>query len=467
MRRLAAAGWAILLVAAVLAGAPAAARAAGVTFGEPRAKVAYDQSIVFSVDVTSDVPLERVELRLRFPDSLGPLIVDVPAPSGTGTHALSYELDLTGAGHLVPNTPIVATWAAFPTADAEPVTSPDDTIRYRDTTHDWRSVEGDLMTVHWYQGSRDFAEKALRIGEKAIRDTSALLGVSETKPVDFFIYGDQASFRDALGPATRENVGGQAHADIRTLFALIGPDEIDDPWVGIVIPHELVHLVFDTAVRNPYRFPPRWLNEGLAVYLSEGYSSDSRQRVRQAAGDRQLIPLVALGGQFPTDAERTYLAYAESVSAIDYLVRTKGQAALVDLVTAYADGLTDDEAFGRATGADLATFQAGWLADLGAAAPEQYGPRPAPAGPLPPGWTGPAPTPGAAATPDAATSPAPGASATTPAGPLATTVPVDAPRPDAAGLGAWTPVLLALGVGIVVVIAALVVVRRRDRAAPP
>ena len=51
--------------------------------------------------------------------------------------------------------------------------------------------------------------------------------MTETEPVDFFIYDDQAAFYDALGPGTRENVGGEAHADIRTMFALITPDEIE------------------------------------------------------------------------------------------------------------------------------------------------------------------------------------------------------------------------------------------------
>src|SRR4029078_11022218 len=184
-------------------------------------------------------------------------------------------------------------------------------------------------------------KKALQIAEKAISDTAALLGVTETEPIDFYIYGDQDSFRSALGPGTRENVGGQAHADIRTLFALITPEEIDQPWVGVVIPHELVHLVFDTAVHNPYRFPPRWLNEGLAVYLSEGYGSQDRGQVESGVSANELIPLVALGGQFPTDSDRTFLAYAESVSAIDYLVRQKGQDTLVALVPAYAARLTD------------------------------------------------------------------------------------------------------------------------------
>ena len=50
-------------------------------------------------------------------------------------------------------------------------------------------------------------------------------GVTETDPIDFFIYADQDAFYDALGPGTRENVGGQANAEIRTLFALITPSE--------------------------------------------------------------------------------------------------------------------------------------------------------------------------------------------------------------------------------------------------
>src|SRR5262249_56214722 len=126
---------------------------------------------------------------------------------------------------------------------------------------------------------------------------------------------------------------------------------------------------------------------------SQGCVSDDGQRVRQAADDHTLMPLDALSGQFPTDPDQTLLAYAESVSAIDYLVRTDGKSTLVDLVKAYADGLTDDEAFTKATGSDLATFQSGWLADLGATAPTRYGPQPAPPGPPPPPRPRPPPPP--------------------------------------------------------------------------
>ena len=457
-RRAAITGLVAWLFALAFVALPGRALAADVTFGTPRAVSDYGTSVTFSVDVTRSVPLDRVELRLLFPDALGPLIVDVPVPAGTGTDTLEYVLDVTGGGHIVPNTPISSSWAAFTAPGAEPVTSQDDRIVYKDTTHDWRSMKGDLMRVHWYAGGEGFANKALTIGDKAIKDTAALLGVTETEPIDFYIYGDQASFREALGPGTRENVGGQAHADIRTLFALITPEEIDQPWVGVVVPHELVHLVFDTAVHNPYRFPPRWFNEGLAVYLSEGYGAQDRGRVEGAAAANELIPLVALGGQFPTDYDRTFLAYAESVSAIDYLVRQKGQDALVALITAYADGLTDDEAFTRALGLDLAAFQAGWLDDLGASEPTQYGPQPAPAGPLPSGWTGPAMTPGAAgpsASPAdtgviasrAALSPAPAASTTS------------------SQVPSYGPVLLVLAIVVVGILVLLVIAHRRGQRA--
>ena len=212
-----------------------------------------------------------------------------------------------------------------------------------------------------------------------------MLGVTESEPVDFFIYGDRDAFYDALGPGTRENVGGQANADIRTLFADIAPSAIDDPWVENVVPHELIHIVFDTAVHNPYHFPPRWLNEGLATYLSVGYDAGDRAAVENAADSGDLIPLDGLIAQFPTGAGFG-LAYSESASAIDYLVRNHGQDTLVSLVTSYRDGRTDDEAFEAAIGMDVAAFNEAWLADIGAKEPVKYGPQPAASGPRPSDW---------------------------------------------------------------------------------
>jgi hypothetical protein len=119
--------------------------------------------------------------------------------------------------------------------------------------------------------------------------------------------------------------------------------------------------------------------------------------VQGAVANNSVIPLDGITGQFPRTFDRFYLAYAESVSAIDYLIRTHGRDALIQLIRSYAEGRTDDEAFRDALGVDATGFSDAWMGDLGATPPERFGPQPAPAGPQPPGWGegGAAPLPGA------------------------------------------------------------------------
>ena len=412
--------WARPAAAAVLAAflavvsvAPVAA--ADPSFDRPTAEATFGEGVVFRQGFDSPVDLARVEILLEYPDSLGPFVVEVAGATPAGRRDLVYGHVLGDDGHLVPNTPISARWRLVPADRGTPdAVGPAVAVLYEDTRFDWRTLSGDLVRLHWYEGSDGFGRRALEIGEQAVEEAADFLGVTESEPIDFFVYADQAAFYDALGPATRENVGGQAHSDIRTMFALIGPGDVTDPWVGIVIPHELTHLVFDTAVGNPYHFPPRWLNEGVATYLSEGYTASDRGAVEAAARSDRLMPLRALGGQFPTTGERFYLAYAESVSAVSYLVRERGEEALVSLVNSYAEGVTDDEAFLAAVGLDLAGFERAWLDDLGANVPTEHGPQPAPAGPLPADWS-PAASPAPSTKPGAAT-PMPTAAPASPAG---------------------------------------------------
>lgn len=455
MRRLVAVA-AALLLAASLAGPVAASSP---TFEQPTAVSTFGREIAFGQAFDSPIALARVEVLLDFPAGLGPLVVQVAGATPAGRHELTEHWLLGSDGFLSPNTPVIARWRLVPAdRSVAPSVGPPVRVVYADTRFDWRTLEGSVVRLHWYEGSTDFGRRALSIGEKGVGDAAAFLGVSETAPIDFYVYADQAAFYDALGPGTRENVGGEAHADIRTMFALITPADLGAAWVGIVIPHELTHLVFDTAVRNPYHFPPRWLDEGVAVHLSQGYDSSDRSAVSGAVADDRLMPLEALDGQFPTSADRFYLAYAEASSAVDFLVRTHGSDALVRLIRSYAGGVTDDEAFRAAIGQDVAGFEAAWLADLGAAPQRRFGPVAAPAGPLPPGWT--------ASGPDGAPAPTggPGATGRRGQGPSAAPAP-GSPAGAPGAPGEWWPIVAAAAAGLLVG-GAIAWIRRR-RAAPP
>jgi Peptidase MA superfamily len=364
--------WACFVVPSVNAASP--------DFGTPTIEGSFGNDLVAVQPVTLDAAPDRVEVLVTTAEGAPPLVAEVPAPSRAGFRRFEYTI-ASADGPFLPNTPVVVRWRI--TTDGAPSLSPEVRTVIKDDRFEWQAVGGNIVRVHWYEGDRAFGERALQIGERAVQEAAAILGVTEEKPVDFFIYADQDPFYDALGPGTRENVGGQANADIRTLFALIPPSSIDDPWVENVVPHELVHLVFDTAVSNPYHFPPRWLNEGLAVYLSVGYSADDRSAVERAARNGDLIPLDGLAGQFPTSADKFGLAYSESVSSVDFFVRTHGRDALIQLIRSYAGGRTDDEAFTAAIGMDVGAFNDAWMADLGAVEPKRYGPQPAPTGQAP------------------------------------------------------------------------------------
>lgn len=417
---------AALVALALAAPATVAATEASATFGQPSATATFGKEIVFRQEFTTSAPLARVEVLLEYPGSIGPHVTPVEGAMAAGRRTLEYRLVLADGGHIYPNSPITARWRLVP-ADrtAEPSVGPPVTVTYADTRFAWKTLVGEIVRVHWYEGSSAFGRRALAIGEKGVQDAAAFLGVTESEPVDFFIYADEAAFYGAVALDTRENVVGTAIPAIRTMFALIAPGDVAGAEIARTVPHELTHLVFNTAVDNPYHYPPRWLDEGVATYLTEGFTPSDRAAVRAAAAAGRLMPLTALEGQFPTTYERFALAYAESASAVSYLVDTKGSDALVSLVNGYADGVTDDEAFMAAIGTDLAGFEAAWLAELGADPPTDHGPQPAPAGPLPPGWEV------AASAPPGSSTATPGASA----GPGASGEPSASPAPGAGSPG--------------------------------
>ncbi|MGZ6265534.1 MAG: peptidase MA family metallohydrolase [Candidatus Limnocylindrales bacterium] len=357
---------------------PGAVTAASVTFGTPAFKSTFGRSIVFSQPYTGS-GITEVAIAIEAPGDIGPSLISLQTQ---GRSVLSYTLD-TSNGGLAPFQPLTAHFVVTFT-DGTVQAGPDIHLTYADDRFNWKSASGKFVTIHWIEGSDTFGQTLLGYGEQAVPKSAAFFGITETKRADFYIYNNQSSFQTALGVS--ETIGGQAEAQFRICYAQVGPTDL--AYGSTVVPHELTHIVFNDVTDNPYHSPPRWLNEGLAVYLSEGYGSDNRALVSRAARSGTLVPLAALAGYFALDSARIFLSYAEAVSAVDFMVRKYGKAAIQKLAASYATGTTDDEAFKAALGVDTAAFDKAWLADNGVTASQTYGPQPAPTGPIPPGWNG-------------------------------------------------------------------------------
>jgi hypothetical protein len=417
-RRLAHAVLSLILVLSVAAALmPGVAFAASPSFSTPSVSASLGEPVTFTSEISGD-DIAGVDVLVR----LQGYETNVVLPAGPGqgnTWSASETLDIASSavcaclvkGDSAPNTHFEFQFRVR-AGDGMVTLGPVAQGVVEDSRYNWRTLNDGLVVVHWYSGTDSFAQDAGDLANEAIQKASQLLGTSLPKPVDLFVYDTQQALLEAVSP-NRENIAGESHQDIQTMFVWLPPDQGIQDFNAEVVRHELTHLVFDAATANSYHEPPRWLNEGVAVYLSVGYTDYYKSFVDGAVNDGSLIPLDGIAGFFPAPQDQFYLAYGEAVAAVDFFVRTYGEQKLWDLVRSYAQGMTDDDAFSEATGADAQAFNAKWFDSLSADVPEPLGPQPGPPGFIPPDWTAGGATPGPTLAPgQTPPTPGPRASAT-------------------------------------------------------
>ena len=430
---------------------PGSVRAATVSFGTPTATVTFGKTIVYTQPISGS-EFQSADIVIK---TAGDLLPNAYPIQQLGSAGLTYTYDNTGTS---PYEPIDAYFQVI-FADGTVEQGPTVHIVNKDDRFTWKSKTSGLLTIYYLQGTDSFANQLLTYGTNGIAKSAAYFGISETKHVDFYIYPSAAVFTQGLN--VPDTVGGQARPEYRACFAEVGPGDLG--YGSQVVPHELTHIAFSDAVNNPYGSQPDWLNEGLAVYLSQGYGSSDRQLVKQAASKGTLLPLATLRAYFFLDSSRIYQSYAEAVSAVDFLIRKYGQGAVQQLIKAYNAGSTDAEAFQAALGVTPDGFDKAWMADNGVTLPSVYGPQPAPTGAVPPGWTsdGSGSQPGSSEPPSGETS-APTTAAST------------APAPSGSGGSTNDPTSTVMTVsgaiaalGVLMLIAAVVVSRQQRRRQTP
>jgi hypothetical protein len=106
---------------------------------------------------------------------------------------------------------------------------------------------------------------------------------------------------------------------------------------------------------------PVWLQEGIAQWLEGGDPARDDATLAPLARAGHLPNLLTLEGPFRglTEPEAT-IAYAQSLSAVAHILRTRGEAGVVRLVAALSDRLPSEEALPVALALSYAEFQKSW-----------------------------------------------------------------------------------------------------------
>ena len=99
----------------------------------------------------------------------------------------------------------------------------------------------------------------------------------------------------------------------------------------VILTHEIIHLAVDELGKGSCLW---WLDEGLAVFVSQELVEDYRELLERAVKQDRILPLEVLRQPLPggTDAALRRLAYCQVMDVAAYLVETKGWDWVRDVV---------------------------------------------------------------------------------------------------------------------------------------
>jgi hypothetical protein len=258
-------------------------------------------------------------------------------------------------------------------ADGTTTSGPDQKFLYLPTGQDWKSVQGDFMTVY-YHGDREALAKAYlkagvetydKIGKKLLN--SAL----RQTPVKVILFADEKEMSGA-------QAGKGSTFDSQTITC--GTKHAND--IVFVIPvacgstdrtdtlrHEFGHILNSTAASTDLEGTlanlPAWLDEGTAVY-AQSSAGDFADAFEAAAKSSRLIPFAQMATP-PSTPSLVGVWYGEAYSMVKYLVDTGGPEKYAQYFAAIKKGARFDDALKQVYGFDVPGFEKQFLAAVGAA----------------------------------------------------------------------------------------------------
>ncbi len=360
----------IALLTILLLGPMTAAAAPRPSIEVERADVTltFPREIVFRLEATSDRPLSQVEIEYGVEMSGCATGLNRAVPDGyqpASTISTSWTWDMRQTGSLPPGSRIWWRWLLVDDSGNKLETDRQ-TLTWLDEVHPWQTLRTGNLVLHWYTGTRTFAQQLLDSGTASVGRLHEQLGDLPPGDVDIYIYDSSEAMRASIlfEPAWS---GGLAFPESRVVILGIGPSDLE--WGLGAVAHELAHVVIGNLVNHCYSSLPTWLNEGLAVVAQGGPDPESQQLLDQALAANTLLPVRALSNGFAEDSGRASLSYAEAHSLVSFLLKSYGQPKMLNLLGLLQAGYRYDHALQQVYGFDSDGLEAVWRAAVGAPPP--------------------------------------------------------------------------------------------------
>jgi len=224
-------------------------------------------------------------------------------------------------------------------------------------TKDYSVITDKNFIVKYKLDNEESARLVLENGNEIMGQVNRILDYSNQAPVPVIVYPSMVELNKSFGwDGDRSPMGVYWMGSIRILAPEAWIDEGENKALMFKnlgpMAHEYAHLVVDYKTNGNYT---RWFTEGIAQYVEREITGFTLDEPTEEA-KKNLYSFKDLDVTFDAQ-ENQDLAYWQSLVAVDYLIETKGEEIIKEMLAKLNQGQDFDRVFQDTVGQDLATFE--------------------------------------------------------------------------------------------------------------
>jgi len=324
----------------------------------PVANYSFGEWISFEADLPPSLSVQEVQLIITIRGQVSPIVLNAEIEAD---NHLFYLYDFKELGNIRAFSEINYQFNLI-LESGDQLLSSDHSFIYIDNRYDWQAYDlGEPFVVSWYEEDFNFGKSVMDTALKSIENTKKFISLPANEIINIYIYNNAVAFRNAVNLSGMAWVSGHADPDMNVIIILIPPGSEQILEIERQVPHEITHLRMYQMYPERYNNIPKWLNEGIAS-LTEFYPNPDYDLILETNDiAATLLNFNQLCDSFPLDAANAGLAYAQSVSFVQYLHRTFGSAGINELVSAYANGQSCEGGTLSVFGSNLSEIERMWM----------------------------------------------------------------------------------------------------------
>ncbi len=221
-----------------------------------------------------------------------------------------------------------------------------------------RAMEGKEAVVLFEAGHAKPAEDLLQIYPKVKVDAENIFGWKFKGRPGIVIFSDKKNFQKTI----KNPFVIAAAIPQKNMVAIDYSSMKTDPFaIETTLKHELCHLLIHQNIKV---FMPIWLEEGICQWASDGtgelMTAQKRSSLHKAYLSNSLLTLRSIERMFPSEKEPLLLAYEQSRSMVEFIIKRFGTDGLRLILEYMKAGIGFEEAFERSLSLSIYQVENQW-----------------------------------------------------------------------------------------------------------